>query len=160
MCNPLKVNITTEINYNEGRSSVAYSEDSGISSSNGEDASMVPTIKYNVQSPCSPTKLLGNVYSLSPTDTIESKISTPKLSHINVENTFDTSTIRPNSTSSSLSNLSDNNRSEVESRLSLPEDKTLEFDQKVLYNIFKSKTLLIKKTPICSNSSISVSLEY
>ena len=131
MCNPLKVNITTEINYNEGRSSVAYSEDSGISSSNGEDASTVPTIKYNIPSPCSPSKLLGNIYNLSPIGTIESKTVTPKLNQINMENTFDTHTIRPNSASSSLSNMSDNDRSDIESRLALPDDKILGLDQKV-----------------------------
>ena len=131
MCNPLKLNISTEMNYNEGRNSVANSEDSGISSSNGEDVSITPTIKYNSHSPCSPLKQSRTLYNISPSSTIELKSPIPNVNPLNSEINFDTHAIRPNSASSSLSHVSDNERSEVNSRLALPDNKMLELEQRV-----------------------------
>ena len=134
LCNPLKLNISTELNYNEGRNSVAYSEDSGISSSNGEDTLLVPAVKCNSHSPSSPSKLPSSIYNLSPNCTIQSKESFPKVNYLNLVTNFETNEARPNSATSSASNISDNEQTEVESRLTLPEEKILEVNQTVSLN--------------------------
>ena len=131
LCNPLKLNISTELNYNEGRNSVAYSEDSGISSSNGEDTLLIPAVKYNSHSPSSPSKLPSSLYNLSPNRTIQSKESFPKVNYLNLVTNFENNEARPNSATSSASNISDNEQTEVESRLTPPEEKILEVNQTV-----------------------------
>ena len=123
MCNSTNPNITNEATFNEDRNSVTCSEDSGISSSSGDDVSALANIKYNRSGP-SPSRLISGLYFLNTKNPIESRSRVlDSRNHLNTKKCDVIQTIRPNSTSSDVSTLSDTEQSDVVTRLGLPEEK-------------------------------------
>ena len=122
MCNSTSSNIKIETTFNEDRNSVACSEDSGISSSGGDDVSALANVKYNCSGP-SPSRLLSGLYGLSTRNATESRSRVLDSNNLNMQKCEVNQTIRPNSANSDVSTLSESEHSEVVTRLGLPEDK-------------------------------------
>ena len=121
MCNTTNSNITNEVTFNEDRDSVTCSEDSGISSSAGDDVSALGNIKYNRSGP-SPSRLLSGLYCLNTRNAIESRSRVLDSRNLNTKKCDVNQTIRPNSASSDVSTLSDTEQSVVVTRLGLQEE--------------------------------------
>ena len=130
ICNPTNSTITNETHFNEDRNSVTCSEDSGILSSSSDDIPMATHLKYSVSSPSSST-LLGGHYNMNTRTASESKLQITGISTINKELGFVNQTIRPNSASSDISNISETEGSEVVSPMSLPGIKPPSLDRGV-----------------------------
>ena len=138
-CNSAALNVTNEVNVNEDRNSVTCSEDSGISSTGGDDILSLANIKYNRSGP-SPSRLLSGIYSIGTRNITE---SITRVRHIDTQKRVVKETARPNSASSDTSNSSETDSSEVVSRLALTEDKITRSNHGVTKTITKNWHIII-----------------
>ena len=128
--NHINTNMTNETNFNEDRNSVTCSEDSGISSSNGDEILSTTNTKDN-QPSHSISRPMSSPYYVNTTDTVESRSKPLILTKTNQQHSLVNQILRPNSASSDLSNISETENLDVPSHLIRTEDKIPDFDQKV-----------------------------
>ena len=119
MCNQLNNNMTNQTHLNEDRSSVASSEDSGISSSNGDEVIQMLNEKDNC-----PTNSLNGIINRphgthNNVEMIEDQTNPSIFTRTGNQNDLAPHTSRPNSATTDLSNSSESETSELLPNLKL-----------------------------------------
>ena len=129
--NPINVNVGNEANFNEDRNSVTWSEDSGISSSNGDESLPTTNGKDNQSSHGMPRSMMSPL-NINAAETVEIREKLLKITKMDKQLKSPKQTLRPNSASSESSNVSEPESINALSPLRLTGEAISDLVQKVV----------------------------